>query len=480
MRNSFSNRRFLSFSIVWLLLAFFVCTITKQSSPILGHTIITILLISSYLLCIYYWIKAGNRALSLYVFFVLYAFFSNAGQSLLYLVQFPDEFLNVYDDGTLAQIVNMLRFQYLCIASMGVGTAAYLNSSHFVPIRLETQRTDLINQSRTKGANDSLLWIVLLGSLVYVLYFAIKMVSLRQTMGYGDLYEARGEWNSIFSQIVNLLTLLLSYYFLFRNKKTVIIYGFIISILLCYMMSGSRGLAIPYLGIIVVTFPITNPEYFKRRYLAFWIIGGLFFFSFLSVISSNRGSNLSGKALNTTNTVAVNAYNTISEMGMSARTATLTMQAIDNGSMDYHQTILYVLITNLIPLTNDLPVLQDQYIQLSSWVSEYAGSYHSGLGYSFVAEAYMNFGWFGWIYLLIYGWFIAFAESLAYKRINKGRFYLALVLLLILCKQLFYARAQLELIGGTLRLLEYFTIIYLIFNSNSYDKRKYRIKNYNN
>lgn len=479
MRKGNSNRRFLSFSIIWLIAAFFVCGIIKQAPPVVGHTVVTILLISSYVLCLYYWLKAGNRVLSLYTFFILYAFFSNAGQSLLYLAQFPDEFLNVYDDGTLTQIVDMLRFQYLCIAAMGVGTAIYLSSSRFVPIRLEAQRNDLLCQGKFKGRNDSLLWFGLLFCLVYVLFFAVKMVSLRQTMGYGDLYEARGEWNSVFHQVVNLLALLLSYYFLFRNKNTVIIYVFLVLILLSYMISGSRGLAIPYLGMLIVVFPITNPELFKRRYAVFWIIGGIVFFSLLSVISSNRAAYLTGQALNTTNTIAMNAYATISEMGMSARTVTLTMQAIDNGGMEHHQTILYVLTTSLVPLTNNIPALQDQYIQLSSWVSEFAGSYNSGLGYSFIAEAYMNYGWFGWIYILIYGWFIAFAESLAYRRISNGKYYLALMLLVILSKQLFYARAQIELIGGTLRLLEYLTIIYLIFFNSNYERKTHRKKNYN-
>ena len=458
-----SNSSLLGFSILWFIVSIFVCSITRQYSAEYCHDIITILVVFSYGLCLYYWIKGGNRVLSLYTLFVVYAFFSNAGQSLLHLFRFPEEMLVVYDDGTMSQLVDMLRFQYLCIAAMGIGTCLYLNSSKYKPITLENQRELLSKQSFIKKPRDSFYWAILLFCLVYVSYFAITMVALRQYMDYGDLYAVRGEWNNVFNQIVNLLAVMLSYYFLFRNKRTLIVQIFSVLIILLYMISGSRGMAIPYIGLLIVTLPITNPKMFKRRYWAFWLIGGIVFFSLLNVISTTRSSYLTSQSLNTTNTIAMNAYGTISEMGFSARTVTLTMNAIGNGSIEHHQTILHTLVTSLIPFTNDISFFQDQYIHLSSWISEYAGSFYSGLGYSFIAEAYMDFGWFGCIFVLLYGWFIAFAESLAYRRITRGHYYLALVLLVILSKQVFYARAELELIGGTLRLLEFISIIYFFF-----------------
>ena len=455
------------FSIIWLFVALVFSGVVDYQSAQSAHTITTVLLICSYALCIYYWVSSGNRILSLYNFFILYAFFSNAGQSLLYILGLPDEFLNVYGDGSLSSIVRMLVFQYLCVSALGVGCAYFLNQQKCPPITVALQNSTILKQNVVRKSYEPFFWVVLLSSFLYVLFYAIKMVVLRQSIDYGELYETRSEWNTTSYQFANLFVLLFCYYFLFRKLKTKIIYFILFIIIVCYMLSGSRGLAISFLCIFLIMLPITNPDLFKRKYYAVWIIGSIFFFSLLSVISSNRTSMLND-ALNTEQNLLMNLYGTISEMGMSARTVTFTMDAIDQGNVDYHQTILYTLITSLVPFTNDLAILEEQYLPLATWVSHYAGSYTTGLGYSFIAEAYMNFGWWGWLFMLLYGWFIAYAEITAYRKILNGRYYWALCLLIILSRQVFYARAQIELIGGVLRLLEYLTIVFFILRSLYY------------
>lgn len=158
-----------------------------------------------------------------------------------------------------------------------------------------------------------------------------------------------------------------------------------------------------------------------------------------------------------------NLQDTISEMGSSEIPAVYTIKYVNGGGFLY-QTILYTLLHGFLPTSvMDVLGLSVHNVSLSTWVTEYANHTYSGLGYSFIAEAYMNYGKVGWIFVMIYGWFIAMAENSAYKRIIEGKYLYATVMLAILSQQIFYARANLVLIDTYYRYSVYILIAWIIF-----------------
>jgi oligosaccharide repeat unit polymerase len=93
------------------------------------------------------------------------------------------------------------------------------------------------------------------------------------------------------------------------------------------------------------------------------------------------------------------AINSISEMGGSMKTVAYSLQLVPSvRQYDYGRSYIYALLTifpNLFWKVH--PTMSHG--QLSDWlireVDPYVASRGGGLGFSFIAEAYVNFGWIG-------------------------------------------------------------------------------------
>lgn len=87
-----------------------------------------------------------------------------------------------------------------------------------------------------------------------------------------------------------------------------------------------------------------------------------------------------------------------------------------------------------------------------------------GFGFSYIAEAYLNYGWFGWIFILLYGILIARLENMAYQDIMNGCFF-KITFLLWLAKQVFFARADLCLGENYIEYMIFTAVIYKLIGS---------------
>ena len=227
------------------------------------------------------------------------------------------------------------------------------------------------------------------------------------------------------------------------------------------MLVGSRGLAIRYLALTLVFLPMTHPYLFAKKYIAIWIIGIMFGFAGLSVISASRSSALSLSGFNSSNSLLIGVFNTIDEMGNSARPAVLSMTEID-ATLGHKQTILYTIVCGFIPFTSTIPYFQEQYIYLGEYLTNVVGSF-SGLGSSCIGECYLNYGWLGWIFMLFYGYAVAWGENTAYKKILRGDYLIALFLFAILSRQVAFGRSEFLRLAPLFRTIEIVFIITFFF-----------------
>lgn len=461
----------LYFSVVWMIISLIAYGWISDKS-VTSHNILTWLNLCSYILCIYNWLKCGGRLLSLYVFFVTYTSLSNLGQPLLFSFGALQELLPLYTLVDFGGVVKALRFQCLCSAALNLGTVCYVYKASRLTSLGEQRQAYIALPQHPK--NRSWLDILLFACLSYILFMCLTMLTLRQTLGYADFFEmGRGEQQGIIVQLIKMGALVLPLWALYTKRHTNIVAGFLLSFIVLLMLVGSRGLAIRYVGVLLVTTPIVYPQYFKKRYWIIWTFVAFVGFSFLSIISANRTSNLSGDSFATEESLQFNALSTVSEMGMSAHPLVATIETNEGGTPHY-QTILVSLIRALVPISSELEIVQSQNVHLADWVTEYVGSFSRGLGYSCIAEVYMNYGWFGWIFMFVYGYFIAYAECTAYRNIVKGKYLYAVVLLSILCVQIVWARGQFSDYVGTWRDAIYILILGLLFKS--YKKNKYAIR----
>lgn len=431
-----------------------------------NHYLFTILNIVSYTFCITHWLKCGGSFFSLYSFFILYTAFSNLSQSVLYLFNVSGNFLYLYSLVSFNWIFEVVRFESLCSAALNLGTVMYIYKSENVAT-LGMRQKAYANLVPVYNSRVKFFEFLLSASLLYIVIVCLTMISMRRTMSYADFFaEGRGELNFFFSGWLKYGAIALPIWALFSKHRTTFVYLALGFFVIALLLVGSRGLAIRYIAIVLITLPITYPNLFKKRFTILWIVVAFVAFSFLSVISTSRKENLSGDAIQSGNSVGYNALATMSEIGGAARPAALTMEANENGMLHY-QTILVSVVRAVIPLSSNLHIVQEHNISLAEWVTNYAGSYWSGLGYSDIGEVYMNYSWYGWIFMLFYGWFIAFAENTSYRLITKRKYLTPVVLLTILIVHLVWARGQISDFVGIWRSSLYLLILGLFFKEKT-------------
>lgn len=448
------------FAVIWLILVFII-NVTVTDANIYSHNLFVILCLASYALCYYSWLSYGGKFLSFYVFFVTYCLFSNLGQSLLDTLGLSSFIagVNMYDLHGYESVNNMLRFQSMCIAALNFGTITYTSKPDNVVSQKQLNDSFILNQQ--KKSYDTIFDIILVICICYFLLQGVKMLVLRQSLDYASFFEmGRGQTQNRLTLYMDLFTIMISLRCIFKGRNLKLIYGFYLFSIIIYMYIGARGLAIRYVASLFVTLPMVKPNLFVKKYWAVWIIGFIFGFSLLSVISNSRSSVL-GSGFSDHGGLTENVIGTVAEMGMSERPAIITIEAIDAGHRHY-QTIACTIIKALIPLSSQTNFCKRNSVALGDWVSNYVGSYHSGLGYSIVAEAYMNFDKYGWLFFLIWGYFLSYAENRAYKNLLRGKYLWSIWQLTIVCTMIVFARGQFDHIQEVLRWGEYFLIYSLV------------------
>ena len=431
-------------SIVWFIASIIICSVSSVHDDYWLHAMLVIANVYAYYRCIKIWINGGNRLLSLYVFFVVYLFASSLGQSLVSLVPNSLERLSVYESFSLSSIMDALRFQLVCISGLGLGTSFYLYNHATVnyEYQIESYR-HTIDPAPT--AFQTIIKCLFWASVLLVVSDSISYLVSRQSMGYMDAYtERQQEGIPFYMQFSNWLIILLGFYFVYTKRYTKIIICLFVTLVIIYLICGNRSLSIKYLASLVVFCPIVFPHLFSKKYRLLWVGVLLLFFSLMSVISSIRNDALGTgiRYASGGSSFGEMFLSSLSEMGGSVNTLIYTMDAISKG-FSHHLTELYFAITAIS--TSSLCYILgigDQYLALGEWVGEYAGIFGYGLGYSCLAEWFMNYGWGGCVFAIVYGYLITMAECVSYRKICKGEYLIPIVLLTFLCTQIFYARSS--------------------------------------
>ncbi|MBR6655390.1 MAG: O-antigen polysaccharide polymerase Wzy [Alistipes sp.] len=441
--------------------------IFEDATTIENHNILVVANVVSYVLCLYGWIKSGNKAISIYVFFVVYLFFSTIAQSVLYAVGFSWEIAQLYYECTLQQMNQYLCFNLTCIAAFNMGTALVVyKRSNCVTVESLVQSYNSRSSVNDSSVESAFLTILTVVAWLYEILFAARLLLMRQTMTYSEVYENASEVGGSLGSYISYIALFLALINILQKKNVKLVYACLLLTAIIFLLVGTRSRSIVLISIMIVTLPIVKPQWFKKKYIIGWLGAAVLFFGALSFITSSRSSQLGSDtsvSMDTFEDVSP-VVSTMLEMGASAKTVVLTMEAVDAG-FPHHQTILYSTLNAIIPGFNYTGVLANEYLQLSGWVTDYANSLFSGLGYSIIAEAYMNYGRYGWIFMIIYGFILAYAEIFAYKKYRTGEYLIPVILLLLLSKNVFSVRGELALLIGHVRMSIYILIITLLYKT---------------
>lgn len=460
MNDNRNKRNLLTLSIIWFIISTVLNVLFTIEQYDYTHKVLIIATFISYILCIYTWISAGNRILSLYNFFIVYLLFSNMGQFLLHLIGFEELPLSIYNQFQNTKLNQILSFQLLCVSSMNIGTALFVRKSEN---RISINKQIECFPIKKRDLWDKPLDIIMFISLGYVVFHAIKLIILRQEVNdYIDFYEQKASMGSFIGAIFELLAIVLPLRAIYKGKYVKLITTIFIFLIVIYNFLGSRSLSIRYLGALIIYLPVVKPQLFVRKYIGIWIISAVIGFSLIGFISQMRKGEYE-----VTESLGLSLAKTSIEMGTSVNTLGYTIEVVKQTGTHY-QTILYTWLTGLFSSTVTHSIgLEEHGFSLADWITRLQNK-SSGLGYSFFAEAYENYGWYGWIYTLFYAWLIVMLEIRSYQKISQGKFFFATFVLAILCKQIFYARGEMIYILSSLRVCFYLVVLCIIFKSFYY------------
>lgn len=414
--------------------------------------------LAAYVLCIYTWVRSTHKFFSVFVLFVVYALFSNLGQSFIYVLNLELFKHSLYSEFKMKAICEMLKFQFAAIAALNFGVSLYFALCRNI-ITKNKLKTWNDNAKEQKTNFDFVLYVIFLISAVWVLAYCIWQLLQRQTMSYSELYNSR----SLLAATPQFLFVLIGLILVFKKQKIKTVYMAWIVTTGMLLIAGTRSMAIIYVGVLIACASITHHQFFTKKYAIWWAAAFIFGFALISALSAARKTAIGTGEFEFD--LLYNLNSTLHEMGASAKPTLYTMKYINNGGTHY-QTILFTLFHGVLPtaVTNFLGMSKWN-VHLGSWVTDYSGITYTELGYSFIAEAYMNYGNAGWLFMIIYGIFIAFAENTAYKRIIEGKYLYPAIMLLLLSKQVFFARGNLELIDTFYRYSFYVFVFWVIITA---------------
>ena len=357
------------------------------------------------------WYKINKSLFDPYVFFVIAAILFNAGQILLEVFNLNVEGGLLAGDFPASTLVATVILVVLSMISFHLGA---LISSRFTGSVKSKQICDF-QANRSTGY---LLFSISVIPFILNIYEAILIVA---NMGYFALYERTASVG--FGATANILSsfLIPSAMFILvgsNNEKK----HLFVSSLIIFLYSttqfflGYRGWAtMPIIAYAWLWSLVISP--IAKKYIIFSIIViTILVFPYVQTMRNFSYEERSDFSLfQLPSEYSSHAVSVVSEMGKSMQTVSYTLELVPNKrSFDWGEGYLYALLTGLPNVWDGLHPAVARGLP-SSWlvweVSPQIARAGGSLGFSFIAEAYLNFGWYGapvFIMLLgfLYGKFV--------------------------------------------------------------------------
>ena len=117
------------------------------------------------------------------------------------------------------------------------------------------------------------------------------------------------------------------------------------------------------------------------------------------------------------------------------------MKAIEKG-VEHQQTIIYYTLQGFCPsrILNIFGLYKPSVGDTGLWATDYSNFTNGETGFSCVAEAYLNYGKAGWIFMVIYGSLVSYWELICIRKIKEGKLLSPSVFVYLLSRQIFFAQ----------------------------------------
>ncbi len=393
--------------------------------------------------CIVSWWALRNELFSPYILFLVCAILFNFGQPLLEAFKLNSQgILNGnFSHGTIFYTV---LFGVLSFVAFHLGAIISVLRRSSPVCRVVTKNA-AINLSSTRFVG----WVLLGVSIVPDIIDISRNIATVMVGGYFAMYQLAMKQGV--DSLTNFLSALIVPACLFllsgsRDNKLCRWISLVVLCLhsICWAFLGARSAAfLPLIAYAWLWHRTVKPFSLKALCISAAIIL-VVLFPLIRVIRDTAGSDRSSVSgvMNSYSTLDSPIVAAISEMGGSMITVASTIELVpSHRPFDYGVGYLYA-IRFITP--NSLWSMQSEYPSYSLWlvwnVAPITAAMGGGLGYSFLAEAYINFGWVGGIlFIFVIGYLVASFYHYIEKRGIPGMYAMGASFLASL---LFFARSE--------------------------------------
>lgn len=419
---------------------------TFRNMSIAGTIIITILLILNFL----YTKKILTPVNIIFVCFILFQY----GLPFLYAID--SNYSNWYlQQMSTSSLVNNNFFSIICIEAFAFGLIMAKKRQKEVEVK-----NNFLSDSNSKMIfSFSKLLLIITGIIaiplgLYVSYLGIIHGYNYVKMDSMHIYNGITRFVQEFYVAANILCIVFSNNK--QSKRNYMILALIYSVILIFSGGRTTSLAI----ILVLVFVKSEDDIKNKAKRTIFIALGIALLAFVgSAVAEQR---FSGSISNHSITKVTESV--IEEMGFNFTTINFVESFIpSNNNYQYGMTYiksLLCLIPKTLDPTNTIENINKTLpeIELSNWLaSKYGNLYSFGVGYSVIAEAYYNFGLWGFISVFIQGLIIGKIMSNSDEK-NKTKFQKYIEYILLFALLTYPRRSFLTL----LKSIEYYIVFIIL------------------
>ena len=422
----------------------FICTIILLSFAALpGLLTLNLRTAGVFLLCVYsacavMWLAVTHNPLSLFLMFFTYCMLCNAGQVILYTVGIDfDNFVNIYVDYYPGTLRKALIFQAQCVIYLTCG--AILSYKPYTAKRILKN----IGSSRLRGFD----FIYILFLAIMISTYACKLIC-RTKMSYGEFFYCKKSGGTGADARLRLMFYATMYLSCFHHRQDrfyafIVVSGFVLGVMM--LLVGTRSLIIPLIsGPLFIRGVMCVKMRFQKLPLAVLCpIALLMILRVVKIVRLYSFDELSADivASSVSEGAAENLKNILAEMGSSADCLAETVKQFDRTDCAHSTTVTYSILKTFLPVN----VLEFLGVEppgsLSRWVTSAGGGREASWGCSVFAEMYANFGEYGYLSMLPFGYFWVKLERRAVVLMRRKPF-LAMAVVYLLSYCIFLARAE--------------------------------------
>lgn len=370
------------------------------------------------------WKSLRGELICLYTFYLVAFYFFTFGQSLLIVFNLVSDSRNLLNRVTTNQLIEAQIFSLLCLVAFHVGALMVCKKPPLEPPKIiKNSSNKIIDQIRKQEIMlEAIKWIgilLLIFSLPGFIYDSVNAFKAVITEGYRALYG----YDDIYTIRPSLISRIFSYtssYFLpaliclfIAYKEKISVRTWVLLLMMIHIFNsfliGGRGNATALILTIILLFHYCIKPIKGKKIILY---GFLFYllFSFFPIVADMR--QLSNRTFMDYISVFTESFGkknlffeALTEIGGTMYPLVGVMMLVPDRYPFFAGKSYFFALTFIFPNLNFWDVHPAQkYVSGGPWLME-ALNMSYGPGFTLIADAYRNFGWYGFLVLIGIGAF---------------------------------------------------------------------------